>query len=125
MVGNDRRRPINGHLERPALRSLIRPELSGLTVLDAGCGSVAQVEWRLEVYMLTTDVDRSDLAAGDGDKDIHAEGDSPGCGRHSLVGGCPDAVGPVEIPLPTCKRTFASAFAAGVPPRSGIRGDGH
>lgn len=40
--------PFNGHLERPALRSLIPPQLSGLTVLDAGCGSGAQAEWLLD-----------------------------------------------------------------------------
>ena len=39
--------PFNGHLERPALRSLIPPDLSGLTVLDAGCGSGAQAQWLL------------------------------------------------------------------------------
>lgn len=37
----------NGHLERPALRSLVPPGLSGVTVLEAGCGSGAQAEWLL------------------------------------------------------------------------------
>jgi len=40
--------PFNGWLERPALRSLIPPDLSGLTVLDAGCGAGAQAEWLLD-----------------------------------------------------------------------------
>ncbi|HET9078659.1 MAG TPA: class I SAM-dependent methyltransferase [Acidimicrobiales bacterium] len=40
--------PWNGHLERPALRSLIPPDLTGMTVLDAGCGSGAQAEWLLD-----------------------------------------------------------------------------
>lgn len=39
--------PWNGHLERPALRSLLPSDLKGLTVLDAGCGSGAQAEWLL------------------------------------------------------------------------------
>jgi ubiquinone/menaquinone biosynthesis C-methylase UbiE len=40
--------PFNGWLERPALRSLVPPRLSGLTILDAGCGSGAQAEWLLD-----------------------------------------------------------------------------
>jgi len=36
--------PWNGHLERPALRSLLPPALSGATVLDAGCGADGQAE---------------------------------------------------------------------------------
>lgn len=40
--------PFNGWLERPALRSLVPPGLSGLTVLDAGCGSGTQAEWLLD-----------------------------------------------------------------------------
>lgn len=39
--------PFNGHLERPALRSLIPSDVPGRTVLDAGCGSGAQAEWLL------------------------------------------------------------------------------
>jgi SAM-dependent methyltransferase len=39
--------PWNGHLERPALRSLIPSDLAEATVLDAGCGSGAQAEWLL------------------------------------------------------------------------------
>ena len=39
--------PWNGHLERPALRSLVPPCLRGATILDAGCGSGAQAEWLL------------------------------------------------------------------------------
>jgi ubiquinone/menaquinone biosynthesis C-methylase UbiE len=35
-------------LERPALQSLVPADLSGLTVLDAGCGSGAVAEWLLE-----------------------------------------------------------------------------
>jgi SAM-dependent methyltransferase len=40
--------PFNGWLERPALRSLIPLPLSGLTILDAGCGSGAQAHWLLD-----------------------------------------------------------------------------
>lgn len=40
--------PFNGLLERPALRSLIPRPLRGAAVLDAGCGSGAQVEWLLD-----------------------------------------------------------------------------
>ena len=39
--------PFNGHLERPALRSLVPRPLAGRTVLDAGCGSGAQCQWLL------------------------------------------------------------------------------
>jgi len=39
--------PWNGHLERPALRSLVPPDLAGVTVVDAGCGSGGQAEWLL------------------------------------------------------------------------------
>ena len=40
--------PYNGHLERPALRSLVPQDLHGRAVLDAGCGSGAQAEWLLD-----------------------------------------------------------------------------
>ncbi len=40
--------PFNGWLERPALRTLIPFPLSGQTILDAGCGSGAQVHWLLD-----------------------------------------------------------------------------
>ena len=40
--------PFNGWLERPAIRSLMPGSLSGLTILDAGCGSGAQVQWLLD-----------------------------------------------------------------------------
>jgi SAM-dependent methyltransferase len=40
--------PFNEWLERPAVRSLLPPELSGLTILDAGCGSGAQAQWLLD-----------------------------------------------------------------------------
>ena len=40
--------PFNGHLERPAFRSLVPPDLSGTTVLDAGCGAGGQAEWLLD-----------------------------------------------------------------------------
>jgi SAM-dependent methyltransferase len=39
--------PWNGHLERPALRSLVPANLAGAVVLDAGCGAGAQAEWLL------------------------------------------------------------------------------
>lgn len=39
--------PWNGHLERPALRSLVPSDLSGSVVLDAGCGAGGQAEWLL------------------------------------------------------------------------------
>ena len=40
--------PWNCHLERPAFRSLVPPDLTGMTVLDPGCGSGAQAEWLLD-----------------------------------------------------------------------------
>ena len=40
--------PFNGLLERPALRSLIPGSLADAVVLDAGCGSGAQVQWLLD-----------------------------------------------------------------------------
>jgi SAM-dependent methyltransferase len=40
--------PFNGLLERPALRSLVPAGLEGAVVLDAGCGSGAQVQWLLD-----------------------------------------------------------------------------
>jgi SAM-dependent methyltransferase len=40
--------PWNGHLERPALRSLVPGNLDGAVVLDAGCGAGAQAEWLLD-----------------------------------------------------------------------------
>lgn len=40
--------PFNGHLERPAFRSLIPPNLSGKKILEAGCGAGAQAEWMLD-----------------------------------------------------------------------------
>ncbi len=40
--------PFNGLLERPALRSLVPRPLTGLTVLEVGCGSGAQCEWLLD-----------------------------------------------------------------------------
>lgn len=42
------RGPWNGLLERPALRSLVPRPLTGMSVLDAGCGSGAQCEWLAE-----------------------------------------------------------------------------
>jgi len=39
--------PFNGLLERPALRSLVPRPITGLTIMDAGCGSGAQCEWML------------------------------------------------------------------------------
>jgi ubiquinone/menaquinone biosynthesis C-methylase UbiE len=40
--------PWNGLLERPTLRSLIPRPVTGLTVLDVGCGSGAQCEWLID-----------------------------------------------------------------------------
>lgn len=40
--------PWNGHLERPATRSLVPARLSGATVVDAGCGAGGQAAWLLE-----------------------------------------------------------------------------
>jgi SAM-dependent methyltransferase len=40
--------PFNGYLERPALRSLVPPDLAGRVILDAGCGSGAQAQWLLD-----------------------------------------------------------------------------
>jgi SAM-dependent methyltransferase len=39
---------FNGHLERPALRSLVPMPLAGQRVLDAGCGAGAQCAWLLD-----------------------------------------------------------------------------
>jgi len=40
--------PYNAWLERPALRSLVPPDLAGKVILDAGCGSGAQAAWLLD-----------------------------------------------------------------------------
>jgi SAM-dependent methyltransferase len=51
--------PFNGFLERPALRSLVPPGLSGAAVLDAGCGSGAQARWLLDQGADVTGIDVS------------------------------------------------------------------
>ncbi len=51
--------PFNGHLERPAFRSLVPPDLSGTTVLDAGCGAGGQAEWLLDQGAQVVGVDLS------------------------------------------------------------------
>ncbi len=51
--------PYNGHLERPALRSLVPQPLTGSSVLDAGCGSGAQCEWLLSLEADVTGIDLS------------------------------------------------------------------
>jgi ubiquinone/menaquinone biosynthesis C-methylase UbiE len=51
--------PFNGHLERPALRSLVPQPLTGRSVLDAGCGSGAQCEWLADHGAQVTGVDLS------------------------------------------------------------------
>jgi SAM-dependent methyltransferase len=51
--------PFNGRLERPALRSLVPRPLAGRHVLDAGCGSGAQVAWLLDEGATVTGVDLS------------------------------------------------------------------
>jgi len=51
--------PYNGFLERPALRSLVPPDLAGAAVLDAGCGSGAQAEWLLGQGAEVTGIDLS------------------------------------------------------------------
>lgn len=53
--------PFNGHLERPALRSLVPRPLDGSTVLDAGCGSGAQCEWLLDEGAEVLGIDLSPL----------------------------------------------------------------
>jgi SAM-dependent methyltransferase len=53
--------PFNGHLERPALRSLVPRPLAGSTVLDAGCGSGAQCEWLLDEGADVVGIDLSPL----------------------------------------------------------------
>ena len=58
--------PFNGHLERPALRSLIPTDLQGATVLEAACGAGAQAEWLLAQGC---DVVGFDLERGDGGRD--------------------------------------------------------
>jgi ubiquinone/menaquinone biosynthesis C-methylase UbiE len=51
--------PFNGHLERPALRSLVPQPLAGIRVLDAACGSGAQCEWLLSLGADVTGIDLS------------------------------------------------------------------
>jgi SAM-dependent methyltransferase/catechol 2,3-dioxygenase-like lactoylglutathione lyase family enzyme len=51
--------PYNGHLERPAFRSLVPGNLNGAAVLDAGCGSGAQAEWLLGQGADVTGIDVS------------------------------------------------------------------
>ena len=51
--------PWNGHLERPALRSLVPQPLAGKVVLDAGCGSGAQCEWLADHGAHVTGIDLS------------------------------------------------------------------
>jgi ubiquinone/menaquinone biosynthesis C-methylase UbiE len=51
--------PFNGWLERPALRSLVPPGLSGADVLDAACGSGAQARWLLDQGASVTGIDLS------------------------------------------------------------------
>ncbi|MGA8369757.1 MAG: methyltransferase domain-containing protein [Acidimicrobiales bacterium] len=53
--------PFNGHLERPALRSLVPQPLVGTRVLDAGCGSGAQSEWLLDEGAGVVGIDLSPL----------------------------------------------------------------
>jgi SAM-dependent methyltransferase len=53
--------PFNGFLERPALRSLVPPGLSGTAVLDAGCGSGGQARWLLDQGADVVGVDVSPL----------------------------------------------------------------
>ena len=53
--------PFNGHLERPALRSLVPQPLVGTRVLDAGCGSGAQCEWLLDEGADVVGIDLSPL----------------------------------------------------------------
>ena len=57
--------PFNGHLERPALQSLIPTGLSGATVLDAGCGSGAQAEWLLDQEAEVIGIDLSPAMVGE------------------------------------------------------------
>jgi SAM-dependent methyltransferase len=51
--------PYNAHLERPALRSLVPPDLDGGAVLDAGCGAGGQAEWLLDQGAEVVGVDLS------------------------------------------------------------------
>jgi ubiquinone/menaquinone biosynthesis C-methylase UbiE len=51
--------PFNGWLERPALRSLVPPSVTGMRVLDAGCGSGAQSAWLAEQGAEVVGVDLS------------------------------------------------------------------
>jgi SAM-dependent methyltransferase len=53
--------PFNGHLERPALRSLVPRPLAGSIVLDAGCGSGAQCQWLLDEGADVVGIDLSPL----------------------------------------------------------------
>ncbi len=51
--------PWNGHLERPAFRSMIPQPLKGASILDAGCGSGANAEWFLGEGAEVTGIDLS------------------------------------------------------------------
>ena len=49
----------NEHLERPAVRSLLPPDLRGLSILDAGCAGGSHASWMLERGAQVTGVDLS------------------------------------------------------------------
>jgi SAM-dependent methyltransferase len=51
--------PFNGFLERPAVRALVPRPLTGVTVLEAGCGAGAQCEWLIELGADVVGVDLS------------------------------------------------------------------
>ena len=57
--------PFNGVLERPALRALVPGHLNGAVVLDAGCGSGAQVQWLLDQGADVVGVDLSPQMIGE------------------------------------------------------------
>jgi SAM-dependent methyltransferase len=51
--------PFNGWLERPAVRALVPRPLTGVRVLEAGCGAGAQSEWLIELGADVVGVDLS------------------------------------------------------------------
>jgi ubiquinone/menaquinone biosynthesis C-methylase UbiE len=84
--------PFNGGLERPVLQMLIPRPLSGLTVLDAGCGSGGQCAWLLDRGADVIGVDLSPRM-------IEAAADRCG-GRGQFI--VADLAEPLPVPASSC-----------------------